>query len=231
MGENMAIVMVGAEKGGVGKSTLNQNMAAIRASLGFRVAIYDADRQGSSKKFITRRREQEGVKEIGLRHIAELEPNEHARVEAEVFTRDVMNFAKDYDVVFLDIGGKDTDLFRAALLFADRIIVPLTPSMQDLDTVPDLLSVTDRIEERIGRSLTLNAVLNQADPRKRMTRYITKQMEGFADTLPLLPNTIGFRESFKFGYALGRGVHELKGVEFDPIASSEMKGLYMEVFK
>jgi chromosome partitioning protein len=227
----MTIVMVGAEKGGVGKSTLNQNMAAIRASLGFRVAIYDADRQGSSKKFIARRRGQEGLAEIHLRHIDDLLPPGKGRVEKEVFTRDVMDFAKGFDVVFLDIGGQDTDLFRAALLFADKVIVPLTPSMQDLDTVPGLLDVVQGIEDSTGESLALSAVLNQSDPRKRMTKYILGQMKAFSEALPLLPKMVGFRESFKLGYALGRGVHELKGSEFDPVAANEVKDVYMEVFK
>jgi chromosome partitioning protein len=227
----MRLFTVAQQKGGVGKSTLNQNLAAVHACLGFRVAIYDADRQGSSQKFIARRRGQEGLPEIHLRHIDEFSPPEKGRVSPEEFARDVQEFAKDFDVVFLDIGGKDTELFRAALLFADRVIVPLTPSMQDLDTVPDLVETVASIEERIGRSLALTAMLNQADPRKRMTKYIVGQMAAFSEALPLMDKMVGFRESFKFAYALGRGVHELKGPEFDPMAANEIKDIYMEIFK
>jgi chromosome partitioning protein len=160
-----------------------------------------------------------------------LEPDIHARIAPDVFERDVRAFSEGLDVCFLDIGGKDTDLFRAALRFADSIIVPLTSSIQDLDTLPELVEVAQSIEDSTGRSLQLSAVLNQSDPRKRMTKFVLGKMGAFSDALPLLPRMIGVREAFKLACALGRGVHELKGSDADPLAANEMKDLYMEIFK
>lgn len=218
----MAIIMVGVEKGGAGKSTLTQNLAAIRASLNYRVVVYDLDNQATSSKWAARRQDDPALPKVAVETLKEGTGAAHIKD----FGTQLQRLADTYTDVFIDVGGKDTALFRAALATADTIIAPLIPSPADLDTVPDLVSVLGRFKKK----LNIRVVLNQADARKRMTKAMVDGMEPYRDDLPLLPRLIGYRESFKLAMAQGKGVCELTGRDFDGTAANEMKDLYLEVF-
>jgi chromosome partitioning protein len=214
--------MVGVEKGGAGKSTLTQNLASIRASLDYRVVVYDLDNQGTSTKWVARRQDDPGLPQVAVERLKEGKGEAHIKE----FGQQLQRLADTYADVFIDVGGKDTELFRAALATADTIIAPLIPSPADLDTVPDLVDVLGRFEKR----LDIRVVLNQADPRKRMTKAMITGMQEYKDDLPMLPKLIGYRESFKLAMAQGKGVCELTGRDFDGTAANEMKDLYLGVF-
>ncbi|MFW6855428.1 division plane positioning ATPase MipZ [Burkholderia gladioli] len=218
----MSLVMVGVEKGGAGKSTLTQNLASIRASLNFRVAVFDLDEQGTTSKWHSRRAEDQTLPQLHLERLKKGAGAQHI----QDFGAQLSALADKYDDVFIDVGGKDTDIFRAALATVDTIIAPLLPSPADLDTVPDLVEVISKFKKK----LDIRVVLNKADPRKRMTKAMIEGMEQFKDTLPLLPKLVRDRESFKVAMAQGRGVHELTGRDWDADAASEMKDLYLGVF-
>jgi chromosome partitioning protein len=217
----MSLIMVGVEKGGVGKSTLTQNMAAIRASLERRVAIFDIDNQATSTKWVVRRGENSDLPQI---HAERMDPDD---ATVERFAETLARLAEEYDDVFIDVGGKDTGIFRAALVAADKIVVPLIPSIADLDTVPDLADVLGKFTKRVD----IRVVLNQADPKKRMTRAMISEMVAFKETLPLMSKMVANRETYKFATAQGKGVAELTGSFWDAKAANEMKDLYLGVFK
>jgi chromosome partitioning protein len=212
--------MVGVEKGGVGKSTLTQNLASIRASLDRRVAIYDLDNQATTTKWAVRRRDNADLPQV---HVERMDEERHTQEE---FALQLQRLVDSYDDVFVDVGGKDTEIFRAALASADIIVAPLIPSPADLDTVPDLADVISKFNKKID----IRVVLNQADPRKRMTKAMVSEMAAFKATLPLMSKMIANRESYKFATAQGRGVAELEGSFWDGNAANEMKDLYLGVF-
>jgi chromosome partitioning protein len=55
------IIVVGAEKGGVGKTLISTNIAALAASEGVEVCLMDTDPQGSATAWARIRRSQEGL--------------------------------------------------------------------------------------------------------------------------------------------------------------------------
>jgi chromosome partitioning protein len=222
MEKNVAIVVVGVEKGGAGKSTLTQNLAAIRASLEYKVAVFDLDHQGTTSKWALRRRDDPTLPGVHLERLKEGTGAQHI----QDFGTQLQALADNYDDVFIDVGGKDTEIFRAALATADIILAPLIPSPADLDTVPDLADVIAKFKKK----LDIRVVLNKADPRKRMTKAMLDGMKEFKDVLPLLPKHLGDRESFKLAMAQGKGVCELAGRDFDGTAANEAKDLYLGVF-
>jgi hypothetical protein len=77
----------------------------------------------------------------------------------------------------------------------------------------------------------IRVVLNQADPKKRMTKAMISEMNAFKDALPLMSKMVANRETYKFAMAQGRGVAELTGSFWDAKAANEMKDLYLGVFK
>jgi chromosome partitioning protein len=215
------VFMVGTEKGGVGKSTFTQNLAVIRASLDRRVAVFDLDGQGTTTKWALRRAEHPELTQIYV----ERWPREK-RLTEEEFADVLGRLVDQYDDVFIDVGGKDSDGFRYGLAVAEKVVAPLIPSPADLDTVPDLHELLGTYTKKID----VRVVLNQADKRKRMTKAMLKQMEAFKDRLPLMKHLVASRESYKFALAQGKGVTELTGEWWDAAAANEMKDTYLGAF-
>ena len=146
------ILLCGAEKGGVGKSTIGVNMAAMAAQKGRDVLLVDADKQLSSSMWAALRK---GLNEDTLPVVTTVQltgKNLHQEVKALV--------PKFQDIV-IDAGGRDSVELRAALLIADRLLVPVRPSQFDLWS----LATIDRLvndAQVINPDLSVYVVLNFA---------------------------------------------------------------------
>lgn len=222
----MSVTCVVAQKGGTGKSTFCQNLAAIRAALNYKCVILDLDGQETSQAWVEDRSVLADVERVEGRTLKHL-------LEADLVDefRDLLAAAVDeYTDVFIDVGGKDTRLARAALAAGDVIVVPLKPSPADLKTVPGLYGVLETLTETLGRSINAQVVLNEADPRKRLTKVMIEEMKSYAALLPRCRTLVGTRETFKLAMAQGRGVCEMIGEDFDAKAAHEMKSVYLEVY-
>jgi chromosome partitioning protein len=112
----MPIVVVANPKGGVGKSTLSTNIAGYFASKGHHVMLGDADRQQSSKLWL-------GLRPSAARPITSF----------EISTDMVAKPPKGTTHVVLDTpGGLHGWRMKDVLKMADRVIVPLQPSVFDI---------------------------------------------------------------------------------------------------
>jgi chromosome partitioning protein len=112
----MPVVVVANPKGGVGKSTLATNIAGYFASKGHKVMLGDADRQQSSRLWLA------------------LRPREARRIETWDVTHDhIARPPKGTTHVVLDTpAGLHDKAFRQALSIADKVVVPLQPSVFDI---------------------------------------------------------------------------------------------------
>ena len=112
----MPVVMIANPKGGVGKSTLSTNVAGYLASRGHSVMLGDADRQQSSALW------------LGLR------PEAARKIRSwEVSEDHVGKPPKGTTHVVLDTpAGLHGSLFKNALKHADKVLVPLQPSIFDM---------------------------------------------------------------------------------------------------
>ena len=112
----MPVVVVANPKGGVGKSTLATNIAGYFASRGHAVMLGDADRQQSSRLWL-------GLRPPAARPISTWE------LGAEHFARP----PKGTTHVVLDTpAGMHGRMFTDVLKLADKVIVPLQPSVFDI---------------------------------------------------------------------------------------------------
>ena len=111
----MPVIVVANPKGGVGKTTLSTNIAGYFASQGHGVLLGDADRQQSSKLW------------LGLRPpIARL-------IQSWDVSDGVAKPPKDVTHVVLDTpGGLQGGNFKDVMKIADKVIVPLQPSVFDI---------------------------------------------------------------------------------------------------
>ena len=112
----MPVVVVANPKGGVGKSTLATNVAGYYASRGHAVMLGDADRQQSTRLW------------LGLRP-----PAAHPISSWEPGLDDIVKPPKGTTHVVLDTpAGLNGKLFREVLKVADKVLVPLQPSVFDI---------------------------------------------------------------------------------------------------
>ena len=112
----MPVVVIANPKGGVGKSTLATNVAGYFASQGHAVMLGDADRQQSSKLWL-------GLRPPAARPIATWDVNADLIVKPPKGTTHVV----------LDTpGGLHGWRFNDVIKLADKIIVPLQPSVFDI---------------------------------------------------------------------------------------------------
>ena len=112
----MPVVVVANPKGGVGKSTMATNMAGFFASKGHAVMLGDADRQQSSRLWL-------GLRPNGARPISTWQLSEGNIVKPPKGTTHVV----------LDTpAGMHGKVFKDVLQLADKVIVPLQPSIFDI---------------------------------------------------------------------------------------------------
>ena len=112
----MPVVVIANPKGGVGKSTLATNVAGYFASKGHAVMLGDADRQQSSKLWL-------GLRPPQARPISTWEMSADLIVKPPRGTTHVV----------LDTpGGLHGWRFNDVMKMADKVIVPLQPSVFDI---------------------------------------------------------------------------------------------------
>ena len=127
----MPVVVVANPKGGVGKSTLATNIAGYFAAQGRAVMLGDADRQQSSRLWLW----------LSLRPAAARAISTWEMVEDQIARP-----PKGTTHVVIDTpGGLHGRRFNELMKLADKVLVPLQPSVFDIFATRDFL---DKLAER-----------------------------------------------------------------------------------
>jgi chromosome partitioning protein len=209
------IVALLNQKGGVGKTTLALHLAGAWALRGKRVLVVNADRQGSALDW-SEQRSREGLSRLfGVLGLAR-----------ETLHRELPEIARDADHVVVDGPPRVTGIARSALLAADVVLVPATPSPFDGWASGEMLRLLG--EARVFRpEIVARFVLNRCAARTVIAR---ETAEALADhDPPVLASRIGQRVAFADAARTGRLVYELDKAgsatrEIDALAT-EIAGL------
>ena len=124
------IILIGNEKGGVGKSTISVNIAIKYVLDKKDVILVDTDVQGTTANF------------VAVRNSNNLPKINCVQKRGDVFDT-LKDLATRYDVVLVDAGGHDSVELRSALVAANVVIVPIKASQIDL-------WAADRMNKLIG---------------------------------------------------------------------------------
>jgi chromosome partitioning protein len=159
----MPVVVVANPKGGVGKSTMATNIAGYFAGKGRSVMLGDADRQQSSRLWL-------GLRPPPARAITTWELNEGNIVKPPKGTTHVV----------LDTpAGMHGKMFREVLQLADKVIVPLQPSIFDIFATRSFLD--ELAEHRKATRMQVGIVGMRVDPRT----IAADKLHEFVDSLGL----------------------------------------------
>ena len=159
----MPVVVVANPKGGVGKSTMATNIAGYFASKGHAVMLGDADRQQSSRLWL-------GLRPPAARPISTWELNEATIVKPPRGTTHVV----------LDTpAGMHGKTFKEILQLADKVIVPLQPSIFDIFATRTFLD--ELAEHRKASKMQVGIVGMRVDPRT----IAAEKLHEFVDNLGL----------------------------------------------
>ncbi|MFL9864441.1 ParA family protein [Paraburkholderia fungorum] len=164
----MTVIVVANPKGGVGKSTLSTNLAGYFASQGEWIALADMDRQQSAHAWLS------------------LRPP--ALPAIETWEVDLENPAKpprglEHAVIDTPAGLHGNRL-NIALDLADKVIVPLQPSMFDILATQDFLERLAKEKAVRKGAIEIGVVGMRVDARTRSAEQLHRFVEGLK--LPVL---------------------------------------------
>lgn len=159
----MPVIVVANPKGGAGKTTLSTHIAGYFASQGHAVMLGDVDRQQSSRLWL-------GLRPPEARPIANWEVSHNAIVKPPKGTTHVV----------LDTpGGLHGSRFKEVIKLADKVIVPLQPSVFDIFATRDFLD--ELAESRHAKNLQIGLVGMRVDART----IAADKLQEFVQTLGL----------------------------------------------
>lgn len=121
------IISVTNEKGGVGKSTVSINLAGILSNKMDTVLLIDADPQGTTRDWHTRRMEQPSG---NIKHSNITVPAE--TLSSKELLHNIPEESDNYSLIIIDCGPAHDKITRAALAISHLGIIPITPSPYDI---------------------------------------------------------------------------------------------------
>lgn len=196
-------VMFAIQKGGVGKTTSTVAAAEILAELGYRVLVVDFDSQGNATRMLTGnsiykytgRTIMEAIHAgkaepfvVSVKNGLDLIPAEDKLATFsryiytsrtanphEVLKRLLQTIEARYDFVFVDVGPTLGDHMINAIVYTDRIFIPIDTGDLGLDAMVRYMEFVDESRAEGHTSATIDGiVLTMRDGRSRYEREISE---------------------------------------------------------
>ncbi|MFH1823832.1 MAG: AAA family ATPase [Candidatus Firestonebacteria bacterium] len=207
------IITIGNQKGGTGKTTISTNMAVLSSIKNKKTLLIDADIQRSSMDFRSLRKDN-----LNTLHAVQItKPTIHI---------DIKNF-NNFNNIFIDAGGRDSETFRSAMLACDFLLVPVTPSPYDVWSSEETFKILK--EARVYKKIQASIVLTQVVKNTNISQDVLKVIMDIAKeyNIKLCKTIIYSRVAYRESVSLGKGVYEYSQ---NSKASLEIQKLYKEVF-
>lgn len=198
------IICVANRKGGVGKTTLATNLAVALNNKGKSILI-DADEQQSAFKWTNQRDDIECI-----------------TVHSDLLEK-LEQLDKEYEYILIDVAGRDSTIFREALLVSDTLIVPTQPSLLDLEVL-DYMQEKITTAKKTNENLKAYVLINRAAVRTTELKDAIEFIAEF-DQFKLLKTVLFERKQFRDAIVESKSVTEMNASK----AKDELNQLIIEL--
>jgi chromosome partitioning protein len=214
------LVLVANEKGGVGKTTVAVNLAAMSVLAGKETLLVDTDKQESASAW------------AAVRHENEIDPTVTCVAKTGKVGYDLAKLKEKFEVVIVDAGGRDGIEMRQAMAVADYVLIPIKPAQFDVWSLSRMSQLINDVAEKAETKINAYAFINGASPNPavRETTEVREVLQDYNEVFPCLKSVVTERIAFRKAAREGRGVVELEASLSDAKANLELMQLYQEVF-
>ena len=205
------ILSVTSLKGGVGKSTISQNLAVCFAHAGYKVCIFDVDTNQSAI------------------HWSGLRPDDSPAIpvfgqpDGIELSKNVKLISKDYEIVIIDGTPSLNKITSKIILLADLLIIPIIPSGLDIWATKRFLERYQDAQEEKERLIPAYFLMNQFQLNTNLAKEVKEVLE--ETEIPVLETTLKSRTAYREAVIKGLGVIEYK----DEKAKTETVALFNEL--
>lgn len=207
------IIGVVQAKGGVGRSTIATNLAAI-ASLSGTVCLIDCDLpQATSSSWFAQRQQDLASPHLSLRRC-----DSHLQLIDQI-----KSLIPHTATIFIDGPPRIAEMTRAILMLSDLCLLPLGASAAEVWATGDILTVIREARE-YKKKIDARIVWNRFRPQTRVAQEIHDSVQGELN-LPELQTRLGYRVAYSEALARGLSADEW----LDQTAHGEIVALAEEV--
>lgn len=204
------IISVTSLKGGVGKSTISQNLAVCFAHGGYKVCIADADANQSALRWSSLRGE-------------DLPLIPTFGTPEKTLAANIKQLARDYEIVIIDGTPSLDKITSKIILLADLLLIPILPSGLDIWATEQFMQRFEDAKVEKEEDIPARFILNRYRPNTNLSKEVKEILQetgiGVVDT------TLKDRTAYAEAVIKGLGVLEYK----DEKAKQELISLYTEV--
>lgn len=212
------------QKGGVGKSTLATNAAAI-LSEHYQVVLLDTDEQGSSELWCNARDEDFAGKSCKVRGFSK---HYKKTQNASAVAIDLEHIAAGCDIVIVDTPGRSEFVSLGVISAANLVIIPLTPGNFALWSSDATIQLIQKAAMIRAENFAARFLLNRRDKR-RVSDEMRQALGQYS--IPLMQTSIGNRNIYE-NSSNGQSVVELTArTDSDREGQREMRALVAEILQ
>lgn len=214
----MAVIVVGAEKGGVGKTCIAVNLAALAMADGAEVLLIDTDPTGSANTWRRIRAEVGASPEVTLMALPE-NP-----------AKDIARMSEKFELVVVDIGANSRLKLSQSALLADLLLVPTGADQFEVESASKVFEEFRSLDHRHPRGkVPAWAVLNRMPTNSNSSDDALLRSALEAYEIPFIPHSCRSRSAWRLIGRSGLALHEMRGRDRDPKAIAEMRAVYDDV--
>ncbi len=211
------IITVISFKGGVGKSTLSQNLAVTFAHNKREVCILDADKNESSS--IWERFRDEDLPTVPVFHVSE---------QGDI-SKTINNLAEKYEIVIVDCPPAIENVTSRAVMKSDISLIPVsTTGGGDIWATEKFLEHIELLRSKLDAVIPCYFVVNRYESNVNMHKAYLEALKEHQKVynVGMISTVMAKRNAYGEANANGRGV-----IEWDnPKAKKEAKAIANEVF-
>jgi chromosome partitioning protein len=212
----MAILSISNLKGGVGKSTVAQNIAVCLAQQNVKVCIADTDMEQKTS-----------VKWSSLRASDAVSVPVYG-INPDKVSQEILALKSNYEIVIVDGTPALTELTTRIIILSDLVVVPILPGGGDIWALENFLERYKEArvtKESYGGKVDVAVLVNRYNERTTLDKEVLNVILDFG--IKVFDTKIANRVSYREATISGMGANELK----DEKARLEIESLTKEIKK